>query len=171
MIPNHERPPFEKSFFKWDSKSKESEQRAEEKADDSHERKVYAKVDKRDKLACVVSGLKGNPHSTSALERLHHHHILQKGRDLGPTETWNVCLVHRITHKLIHKNALTIEGNADKKLTIAIKATSIEELFGKGRTPPPHVRVIPDDLWAAWLDEHACRMERLRAKKAKKEIA
>lgn len=165
MIPDYTRPAFGKSLFKWDQKSREAEKRQEEKADDKHERKVYAKVDQRDELRCVVSGLKGNPYSTSPLERLHHHHILQKGRDRGPTETWNVCLVHRITHKLIHKNALTIEGNANKKLVIAIKAgVSMKELFGD-RRPPAHVRVIDEDLWAAWLAEHACRMAPKKSKK------
>jgi hypothetical protein len=131
---------------------------------EAHQRKVYAAVDKRDKLRCVVTGRRANPHSVSELERLEHHHILQRGRDRGPTETWNVCSLHVLTHAELHSTNLTIEGNADEregenKLRIGLKASAVESLFGRRRVPP-HIEVIDVENWAAWLDQHAARTTR-----------
>jgi hypothetical protein len=134
---------------------------------ESHEKKVYAAVDKRDRLRCVVTGRKANPYSVNPLERLEHHHILQRGRDQGPTETWNVALVHVLTHAVLHQNELTIEGNADVALRIGIKASAVEDLFGR-RRPPAHVEVIDVDDWHEWLDEHAARTTRTWLKKVGK---
>lgn len=134
---------------------------------DKHERQVYAAVDRRDKLRCVVTGRKANPYATDSLDRLHHHHILQRGRDQGPTETWNIASVHATAHALIHQNVLTIEGNADVALRIAIKAKVIEDLFGY-RRPPAHIEVIADEDWPAWLAQHATRITRAWIKKVER---
>lgn len=131
---------------------------------DTHERKVYAAVDRRDKLRCVITGRKANPYALDSLDRLHHHHILQRGRDLGPTETWNVASVHSSAHALIHQNVLTIEGNADVELRIGLKASAVEDLFGR-RRPPAKVDVIAVEDWDAWLSAHAARTTRAWIKK------
>lgn len=134
---------------------------------DAHEKVVYAAVDKRDRLRCVVTGRKANPYSVNPLERLEHNHILQRGRDLGPTETWNVCLLHKLTHAELHATNLTIEGNADVALRIGLKASAVESLFGRRRVPP-HVEVIEVEDWPAWLDQHAGRTTRSWIKKVGK---
>lgn len=143
---------------------REKVKRAKVKAEDKHERIVYAAVDRRDKLRCRVTGRQGDPYSTSLLDKLHHHHILQKGRDLGPTETWNVISLHASTHSALHDNELTIEGSADPNeewpLRIGLKASAAESLFGKGRRVPAHITVIDVEDWVAWLDDHAARLTR-----------
>lgn len=135
--------------------------RAERKAEEKRQRQVYAAVDLRDGLRCIVTGRRANTASIDPIDRLHHHHILQRGRDCGPTETWNIASVHAIVHEALTRNTLTMEGDADDKasLVIAVKASAVEEVFGRKRVPV-HVRVVLDEFWLAWLNEHAGRQTR-----------
>jgi hypothetical protein len=127
--------------------------------EDAHQRKVYAAVDKRDGLRCRLTGRRANPHSIEALGRLHHHHILQRGRDCGVTETWNIVSVDPIVHALIGLNKITVEGNADVDLLWVVRSDAVVEAFGHSRVPQ-YVRVVAVENWAAWLQEHACRVQR-----------
>jgi hypothetical protein len=120
------------------------------KADQKHERAVYAAVDARDRSRCVLTGVRANPYATSMLERLHHHHIVQRGSGQGPTETWNIVSVSAVVHALIHDNRLIVKGNADKELTWAIKRDAVVECFGR-KTVPAFVRVVKDEDWSEFL--------------------
>lgn len=144
----------------------EKVRRQKVKASMKHQRTVYDDVDARDKERCVVTGKRGNKQNLDPIEKVHHHHILQRGRDRGPTETWNIATIYASVHTAIHENVLTIEGNADTPgwLRIGIKASAVEEVFGRRRVPP-HVTVIAVEDWRAWLDQHAARTTRTWLKK------
>lgn len=120
----------------------------------NHDRKVCSAVDKRDKNRCVLTGRRGSTTTVDPLDKLHHHHILQRGRDLGVTETWNITTVHSVVHDLIHENVLTVSGNADERLAWTIKATAVEECFGRKRVPA-HVRVVAAEDWLAYIKTEA----------------
>lgn len=124
------------------------------KAEQKHERAVYAKVDARDRSRCQLTGVRANPYAATILERLHHHHIVQRGSGQGPTETWNIVSVSALVHSLLHQNRLVVTGNADKKLTWTIKADAVVECFGR-RAVPPGVRVVRDDQWSAFIRTQA----------------
>jgi hypothetical protein len=124
------------------------------KKEQKHERAVYAAVDARDRGRCVLTGVRANPYATTLLERLHHHHIVQRGSGQGPTETWNIVSVSAIVHALLHQNRLAVKGNADKKLTWTIKADAVVECFGR-RAVPAGVRVVSDEAWPAFIKSQA----------------
>jgi hypothetical protein len=117
-------------------------------------RDTYAAVDARDKCRCRLTGVRANPYATSMLERLHHHHILQRGSGQGPTETWNIVSIAAIPHALIHDNRLVVKGNADKELTWAIKRDAVVECFGR-KAVPAFVRVVKDEDWSEFIKSQA----------------
>jgi hypothetical protein len=92
--------------------------------------------------------------------RVHRHHILQKGRDMGPDASWNEVTVSSIVHDLIHANLITVSGNADETLTWALHAKVVEEVFGTRRVPVKTARghrvgVVAAEQWQAFLREQA----------------
>lgn len=129
--------------------------RREDKDDDKHEREVYQAVDRRDKNRCQLTGRRGNPYTVDPLDKLHHHHIIERSR-LGPTETWNLVLVHRIVHDLINDSRIDVYGNADEQLTWTIRADAVEEAFGRKRVPLG-VRVVAKEAWEAYIQTESRR--------------
>ena len=139
---------------------KTRDRRVQRKADQKHLRTVYDVVDERDKERCQLTGRRGNKFSVDPLDRIHHNHIEQRGRDQGPDESWNLVSVTRDVHDLIHQNRIVVTGNADEALAWTLKADTVVELWGREAIPylkPSHfavtrtVRVIPDDEWDAFI--------------------
>ena len=119
------------------------------KARESAEDRVYRLVDQRDKGRCRLTGRRGDPYSVDPLDRLHHHHIVERSRG-GETSTSNIVSVHRTVHDLIHESRVHVVGDADEQLTWTIKADAVLEAFGRKRVPLG-VRVVPDQDWLQFI--------------------
>lgn len=108
------------TFFKSDMKTRVDVALADDAADSKQWRKVCAFVDARDERSCRCCDKRTNPDMTGLL-RGHRHHIVYRSAG-GPDETWNVCTLCPSCHDAEHvKRTLTVEGNADEKLTFSRK--------------------------------------------------
>jgi hypothetical protein len=112
-------------------------------------RAVYKAVNFRDKFECVVCGRKGNPESTSMLDRLHHCHVVDASRG-GAMATGNIFLADVRCHLLfIHghggkgKQLRVMDGftNADAGLEFEIDEAAVVHVFGN-REIPKHVHIV-----------------------------
>lgn len=90
---------------KWEMKSRAEERAERRKAEEAHERKVFAAIDKRDGLRDRYTGQLLS--KDGGLENgIHRHHLVMRSAG-GKTTTENMCCVGPITHAAIHAGKLT----------------------------------------------------------------
>lgn len=95
--------------------------RADEKAEKKREAKkqqrdVYRIVTERDKRKCRACLNRADPGALDMLAKGHHHHIQFRSAG-GQDESSNLMLACARCHTAIHAHRLTVEGNADERLT------------------------------------------------------
>lgn len=144
----------------WKPVSVRREKKVKRKEAAKVERKAQKAVDERDKFRCQLSGARLSLETVDPFARVHRHHILQKGRDLGPDASWNEVTVSSIVHDLLHANLITVSGDADDVLTWTLNAKVVEEVFGKRRVQLKTARghrigVVAKEDWQRFLREQA----------------
>lgn len=130
--------------------------RKKRKVSEKRQRTAFDRVDDRDKGVCQLTGRKADVNSMNPLDRIHHHHIIERSA-CGPDETWNLVSVRREIHDLLNDNVLTVWGNADEQLVWTIRADKVVEAFGCKRVPEG-VRVVAEQNWDEFIRTEARAM-------------
>jgi hypothetical protein len=102
-----------------------------------------AAVDARDRRTCRCCEREGNPYATTAIGRIHRHHIVYRsagGEDI-PENVISLCW---LCHAAEHAGQLAIVGaNANERVEFTVDDPIVEHLFGSSPLPPYVHIVLP----------------------------